>query len=73
MLASIFCISGFGSIETICVKKDLSIVTICEKLITDVLSSPESVFPNRIFAGASASRKFDVITAQIIVLSALRL
>jgi hypothetical protein len=62
-----------GSMETCSKKNDLSIVKIWEKLITDVFSSPETAFPSRILGGAFASARFEVSTAHITVLMALRL
>jgi hypothetical protein len=65
--------SDLGSMVTNPVSRDLSRVTIWEKLITDVFARPDAAFSNRMFAGADARLVFEVITAQIVVLMALRL
>ena len=59
--------------ETSEMKYDLSTVTICEKLTTDVMGNLESAFSRSKFAGELAYCWFVVITAQITVLILLRL
>jgi len=50
----------------------LSIVTICEKFMTEVFSSFDMPFSRRIFPGACSSSRFDVIDAHMTVLTELR-
>ena len=55
------------------VRNDLSTVIICETFTTDGFASPVPFVGRRMFPGASASRRFDVITAAITVLMRLTL
>jgi len=55
------------------VKSVLSIVAICEKLTTDVLSRPETDFSSYKLPGRYARSVLELITAQITVLILLRL
>ena len=54
-------------------KNDLSKVSSCEIFTTDSLDKPPSLFDIEKFPGASAKRKFDVITATISVFIVLEL
>jgi len=52
--SSIFSSISFGTMETSEIKYDLSTVTICEKLTTDVIGNLESAFSRSKFAGELA-------------------
>jgi hypothetical protein len=54
MHSSIFSSISFGTMETSEIEYDLSTVTICEKLTTDVMGNLESAFSRSKFAGELA-------------------
>ena len=71
-LWSIRCKNDFGRAQTYSRINVLSMVTICEKLTTEVLSSFDTPFSKRKLPGAYSSSRFDVIGAHMIVLMELR-
>ena len=72
MLWSMRCINDFGRAQTYSRTNVLSMVTICEKFTTEVLSSFDTPISRRKLPGAFSSSRFDVIGAHITVLIELR-
>lgn len=62
-----------GTFPTRCVRNVLSMVMIWDTLTTDGFDKPVPLTASRTFPGASASRRFDVMTAPITVLIRLSL